>query len=185
MGTDATVLSAPWEESSGGPIQSVVSASLPPGARPSLRDDRDRIRVLLVDDHAMVREGLRSLLEMYDDVVVVGEASDGRQAVEIVDQVQPSIVVMDINMPAMNGVEATSRIKARHPDTIVIGLSVNAAEENQAAMKKAGAAVLLTKEAAVDQLYRTIRQAMSKAESRDDSPVGGLIPDSDSPYFRL
>lgn len=185
LGTEATLLSAPWEERSVGPIQSVLSACLPPGSRLSLRDDRDRIRVLLVDDHEMVREGLRSLLEMYDDVVVVGEASDGRQAVEVVDQVHPNIVVMDINMPTMNGVEATSRIKARHPDTIVIGLSVNAAEENQAAMKKAGAALLFTKEAAVDQLYRTIRQAMSKVESRDDSPVGGLIPDSDSPYFRL
>ncbi len=121
-----------------------------------------RIRVLLVDDHAMVREGLRSVLETYADVEVVGEALDGEEAVSFVDQFQPSVVVMDINMPKMNGIEATALIKVRHPHVVVIGLSVNASGENQHAMKTAGAAVLLTKEAAVDDLYQTILQAFSE-----------------------
>jgi len=116
-----------------------------------------RIRVLLVDDHAMVRQGLRSVLDAYPDVDVVGEASNGEEAVEMTQQLRPSLVVMDINMPRMNGVEATSIIKTRHPNTIVIGLSVQAGEEAQRGILKAGAVVLLTKEAAVDELYRTIR----------------------------
>ncbi|WP_172834183.1 response regulator [Nitrospira japonica] len=115
------------------------------------------IRVLLVDDHAMVRQGLRSVLETYADVEVVGEARDGFEALACVDRLQPSVVVMDVNMPGMNGIDATRRIRASHPHTIVIGLSVNAGTENDQAMKQAGAAVLLTKEAAVDELYSAIQ----------------------------
>jgi len=70
----------------------------------------------------------------------------------------PAVVVMDINMPKMNGIEATAHLKARYPDLTIIGLSVNAGEENQQAMKKAGATALITKEAAVDQLYAAIRE---------------------------
>ena len=114
------------------------------------------IRVLLVDDHAMVRQGLRSLLETYTDIEVVGEASNGEEALSSVVTHQPAIVVMDINMPKMNGIEATAVIRGRYPEIIVIGLSVQAGEEMQQAMLKAGASALLTKEAAVDQLYETI-----------------------------
>lgn len=115
------------------------------------------IRVLLVDDHAMVRQGLRSLLSSYTDIEVVGVASNGEEALTGVVMHQPDIVVMDINMPKMNGIEATAKIRNRHPEIIVIGLSVQANGEVQQAMLKAGAAALLTKEAAVDQLYQTIQ----------------------------
>lgn len=125
-----------------------------------------RIRVLLVDDHAMVRQGLRSLLETYADVEVVGEAYDGEEAVARVDQLSPDVVVMDVNMPKLNGVEATARIRSRHSNVVVIGLSVNAGGENQEAMTKAGAAVLLTKEAAVEELYQAVRQVLTARESR-------------------
>ncbi|HJT20339.1 MAG TPA: PAS domain S-box protein [Nitrospira sp.] len=121
------------------------------------------IRVLLVDDHGMVRQGLRSMLETYPDVEVIGEASDGEEAVARVEQWQPAVVVMDINMPKMNGIDATAAIKLRHPDVIVIGLSVNAAGETEHAMLKAGAALLLTKEAAVDELHRAIRRSVETA----------------------
>ncbi|MDF0642412.1 MAG: response regulator [Nitrospira sp.] len=114
-------------------------------------------RVLLVDDHAMVRQGLRSVLETYADVEIVGEARDGFEALACVDRLQPSVVVMDVNMPRMNGIDATRRIRASHPKTIVIGLSVNAGIENDQAMKQAGAAALLTKEAAVEELYGAIQ----------------------------
>ena len=120
------------------------------------------IRVLLVDDHAMVRQGLRSLLDGYTDIEVVGEASDGEEALAGIVTHQPAVVVMDINMPKMNGIETTAVLKDRYPKIIVIGLSVQAAEEMQQAMLQAGASALLTKEAAVDQLYQTI-QAVQKA----------------------
>jgi PAS domain S-box-containing protein len=119
-----------------------------------------RIRVLLVDDHAMVRQGLHSLLASYSDVVVVGEAADGQEALAGVAALLPDVVVMDINMPRMNGIEATSEISHRFPTITVIGLSVNAGGANQVAMQKAGALTVLTKEAAVEQLYGIIRDAV-------------------------
>jgi PAS domain S-box-containing protein len=131
-----------------------------------------RIRVLLVDDHAMVRQGLRSVLDAYPDVEVVGEASNGEEAVQMVERLRPSLAVMDINMPKMNGVEATAMIKARYPDTIVIGLSVQTGEEAQRAIIKAGAVVLLTKEAAVDELYRTIREVLDSQVTSDEGQGG-------------
>jgi signal transduction histidine kinase len=118
------------------------------------------IRLLLVDDHTMVRQGLRSLLESYEDVMIVGEGSNGEEAIELVEQLRPALVVMDLNMPKKNGIEATAWIKARWPETVVIGLSVQAGEEARRAIVNAGGAVLLTKEAAVDELYRTIRDVL-------------------------
>lgn len=131
-----------------------------PNAAPSMAKQTRVIRVLLVDDHAMVRQGLRTLLESYNDVDVVGDAANGEEALALVERFQPTVVVMDINMPKMNGVEATRQIKARHPDTIVVGLSVNGEQENQKAMRQSGSTILLTKEAAVDQLYAAIHQVL-------------------------
>jgi signal transduction histidine kinase/CheY-like chemotaxis protein len=122
---------------------------------------RHAISVLLVDDHAMVRQGLRSMLASYEDVDIVGEAADGEEAVSTIERRRPAVVVMDINMPKKNGIEATAEIKSRWPDTIVIGLSVNPGGANLRAMEKAGATSLLTKEAAVVELYHVIRQALA------------------------
>ena len=115
-----------------------------------------RIRVLLVDDHAMVRQGLRSLLDAYDDLQVIAEAGDGAEAVKLVEDLRPRVVVMDVNMPRMNGIDATARIKTHWPETTVIGISVNAKDDNSDAMKRAGAAAVLPKESAVDQLHERI-----------------------------
>jgi DNA-binding NarL/FixJ family response regulator len=120
------------------------------------------IRVLLVDDHAMVRQGLRSVLDGYADIEVVGEASNGEEAVAMTDRLRPSLVLMDINMPKMGGVDATAHIKARHPEIVVIGLSVQAGHESHLAMLKAGATRLLTKEAAVEQLHHAILHALNR-----------------------
>ncbi len=118
------------------------------------------VRVLLVDDHAMVRQGLRSILTGYSDVEVVGEASNGVEALCAVEQQRPAVVIMDINMPNMDGIEATRRVKERYPDVSIIGLSVNTGSDNERAMLRAGAHRLLTKEAAVEQLYGAIQEVV-------------------------
>jgi PAS domain S-box-containing protein len=120
------------------------------------------LTVLLVDDHAMMRQGLRSVLEAHTDIEIIGEASDGQEAVMMADALRPAVVVMDINMPRLNGIEATARIKAHDPDIRIIGLSVNAGPNNREAMLKAGADMLLTKEAAVEELYRAIQTVVPR-----------------------
>ena len=132
----------------------------PPLPQRSLHEKHAKVRLLLVDDHAMMREGLRTVLESYDDVEIVGEASNGEDALALVEQLRPSLVVMDINMPGMNGIDATARITKTYPDIPVIGLSVNATGNNVQAMLKAGAVFLLTKEAAVNELHRRMREAL-------------------------
>ncbi|MBX3301823.1 MAG: response regulator [Nitrospira sp.] len=133
------------------------------GSVPIPVDENRPIRVVLVDDHAMVREGLRTVLETYADVQVIGEACDGAEALFVAEHLLPHVVVMDINMPKMNGIEATGRLKERYPHMIVIGLSVNAGEEDQAAMKRAGATTLITKDAAVEQLHTVIAQLVRQS----------------------
>jgi DNA-binding NarL/FixJ family response regulator len=104
----------------------------------------------------MVRQGLRSVLESYHDLEVIGEAGDGETAMDLTDQLQPDVVVMDINMPRVDGIEATREIVARHPDIIVIGLSVQNERHIEEMMVNAGAAVFVTKERAAVQLYEAI-----------------------------
>lgn len=123
------------------------------------------IRVLLVDDHAMVRQGLRSLLQTYPDFEVVGEACNGEEALRYVQELSPSVVVMDVTMPKLNGIEATARIKKKYPHVVVVGLSVNASKENRKAMTAAGAEMLITKEAAVEQLYEEIKESVNRRSS--------------------
>ena len=126
---------------------------------------RCAIRVLLVDDHAMVRQGLRSVLATYPNFEVVGEACNGEEALRLVQLLSPSVVVMDINMPRLNGIEATVRIKKTYPHIVVVGLSINAAEENRNAMTTAGATTVISKEAAVEQLYDEIIESINRKSS--------------------
>jgi signal transduction histidine kinase/DNA-binding response OmpR family regulator len=129
-------------------------------------------RVLIADDHTMVREGLRSVLEGFPDIDVIGEASNGQEAIDFTERFKPAAVVMDINMPLINGIEATARIKTRHPEIVVIGMSVNASADNHDAMRTAGASMLLTKEAAVDQLHGAIQQAVREIEQLGRDALG-------------
>lgn len=117
------------------------------------------IRVLIADDHAMVRQGLCGLLAGYADIEVLGEAANGQEAVALTTQLQPDVVLMDVNMPGLDGIEATRLIKEAMPSTIVIGLSVQNAGHVGMAMREAGAIAFLNKEAAVEDLYHTILTA--------------------------
>ena len=128
---------------------------------------QQRIRVLLVDDHAMVRQGLRSVLDHYPKIEVVGEACNGEEAIAAATALKPTIVLMDINMPKMNGIDATTAIKARFHDMRIIGLSVHAGGANEKAIIQAGASMLLTKEAAVDELYQAIERVIGEVPEAD------------------
>ena len=129
------------------------------------------IRVLLVDDHVMLRQGLRSVINGCHNMHVVAEASNGLEAIDAVRLSRPDVVVMDINMPQMNGIEATKRIKTEFPQAAVIGLSVQQATDEVQKMKDAGACAYLMKEWAVDELCHAIEQAMTKMGSTVSEPA--------------
>jgi DNA-binding NarL/FixJ family response regulator len=104
----------------------------------------------------MVRQGLRSILDSYPDLHIIAEAGDGEEAVTLARSLKPDLIVMDVNLPRLDGVEATRRIREESPDTLIVGLSVNKAEHIVKSMRAAGAAAFLTKESAADHLYETI-----------------------------
>jgi DNA-binding NarL/FixJ family response regulator len=121
------------------------------------------IRVLLVDDHQLVRAGVQALLRDLAGVEVVGEAGDGREALRLIAAHRPDVVLMDIMMPSMNGLEATARIVKEHPGTRVIMLSVNASEEYVLQSLRAGAAGYLLKNITPAELETAIR-AVARGE---------------------
>ena len=118
-----------------------------------------RIRVLLVDDHAVVRRGLLGFFELLDDLEVVGEAEDGRRAVELVEELMPDVVLMDLLMPVMDGIAATAEIKARFPDVEVVALTSFIEEERVTAALEAGATGYLLKDADADDVAIAVRRA--------------------------
>lgn len=124
-----------------------------------------KIRVLLADDHRMMREELRNILEGQPDLVVVAEVADGRMAVEAVSISRPDVIIMDVNMPKLSGLEATRLIKTEQPHVTIIGLSVYEDEKTASAMREAGAAAYLTKGGPFEVLCETIREkaAISRA----------------------
>lgn len=117
-------------------------------------------RILLVDDHALVRSGLRVLLEQLEGLDVVGEAGDGREALAMVNQLRPDVVVMDIAMPEMNGLEALARIKQTHPETGVIILSMYTNPDHVRRALDGGADGYIVKAAAQQELEMGIRAVM-------------------------
>jgi len=116
-----------------------------------------RIKVLIVDDHAVIRDGIRAVLTLQKDIMVVGEAVDGKDAVEKTSQLLPDVVIMDIVMPVMNGLEATKEICQKHPDTRVLMLTQYDDEENIVMSEKVGAYGFIPKRAASSQLIAGIR----------------------------
>jgi two-component system, NarL family, response regulator NreC len=115
------------------------------------------IRVLLADDHKLIRAGLVLVVQQQPDLSVIGEADDGRQAVQLVESLRPDVVVMDIGMPNLNGIEAARQITASRPDTAVVILSMHADEGYVLRALKAGARAYLLKDSATTDLVQAIR----------------------------
>jgi DNA-binding NarL/FixJ family response regulator len=115
------------------------------------------IKVLLVDDHAIIREGLRSLIEKQPGLEVIADTDDGRKALDLVQKLLPNIVIMDITMPGLNGIEATRQITAEFPEVKVIALSIHSKRRFVADMLSAGATGYILKECLFDELVQAIK----------------------------
>lgn len=121
-----------------------------------------KTRILLADDHRIMRDGLKSLLNEQDDMEVVAEADNGRRAIELAAEHGPDVVVMDIGMPELNGIEATRRIVLDSPGTKVIALSMHSDRRFMSEILKAGASGYLLKDAAFEELAGAIRTVISQ-----------------------
>jgi NarL family two-component system response regulator LiaR len=144
----------------------------------------EKMRILLAEDHKVVREGTRRLLESQPDFEVVGEASDGIEAVELAKKLKPEIIIMDVSMPRLNGIEATRQIKAIYPNIAILPLTGYDDDEYVFALLEAGAAGYLLKDSSGEELIEAIRQVMTgepvlhpkimkKVLNRLRSPVDG------------
>lgn len=121
--------------------------------------EQKKIRILICDDHSVVRDGLKSFLSIYEDFELVGEARNGEQAVALVNQLQPDVVLMDLMMPVMDGAAATRRIKEKFPKTQIIALTSFKEQELVKGVLEAGAIGYLLKDLSADELARAIRLA--------------------------
>ena len=131
--------------------------------------------ILLVDDHLMLREGLRVLLEQQTNFEIVAEAADGRSAIKLAIEHEPDIVVMDVGMPDMNGIEATKELMDRAPKVKVIGLSVHGDKRYVVEMLRAGAVGYLLKNCATDELVRAIEAVMQGQSFLSPGITGVLL----------
>ena len=134
-------------------------------------------RVLLVDDHEVTRQGVRSLCKKENDIEVVAEAGDGRTAVALVSKHLPDIVVMEIHLPDLNGVEATRQIRAREPSVKVLALSENGDQRPVAAMFQAGAAGYVLKKEAACEVMEAIREVLAGRKYVSPKLINPLIAD--------
>lgn len=122
------------------------------------------IRVLLADDHIMVRQGLKALLDAEPDIQVVGEASDGWETIQQAETLRPDVILMDLTMPRLNGLEATRRLEKSLPEIKILALTMHTNEEYVREVLRAGAAGYILKEAAVSELVQAVR-VVAKGES--------------------
>jgi DNA-binding NarL/FixJ family response regulator len=144
------------------------------------RTPGEKIRILVVDDHAGYRQGLLAMIELEDGMEAVGEASDGREALEQVSLLKPDVVLMDVNMPGMDGMEATRKLADAYPGILVIMLTMFKGEEHLREARRAGASAYVVKDADSEVLLGTIRDVMS-----GDVPLLYSNPQADAPPKRL
>ncbi len=130
---------------------------------PEQKSVQGKIRVLLADDHKIVRQGLISMLKCEPDIEVIGEAADGRQAFDLARELRPDVVIMDVSMPVLDGIEATRLIHHQAPDIDIVGLSMHESRDVAAAMMQAGAKTYLTKGGPSEDLTGAIRRCRSGA----------------------
>ncbi|MBI2953442.1 MAG: response regulator transcription factor [Chloroflexi bacterium] len=135
-----------------------------------------KIRVLLVDDHTILRDGIKALLSLYDDIEVVGEASDGRKGIDRVCELHPDVVLMDLAMPGLGGLEATIEIKKLSPDSKVLILTQYGNKEYVFPVLKAGASGYVLKKAAGTDLVTAVR-AVHSGQSFLDPSVAQMVID--------
>jgi len=140
-----------------------------------------RIKVLLVEDHTIVRKGIRSILEKEPVCEVIAEASDGREAVIKVDQYHPDVVLMDISMPGLNGLEATRQIKERYPEINVLVMTMYETKEHVFQLLRAGASGYLVKNSAPKELVQAIK-IVAQGESYLGSTISKTVIDE---YVRI
>jgi DNA-binding NarL/FixJ family response regulator len=133
------------------------------------------IRVLLADDHQLFRQGMRSMLAGDAGIEVIGEAASGRSAVELARQLVPDVVVMDISMPDLNGIDATRQIKERSPGIQVLALSAHADRRFVTGMLAAGAAGYILKDSAFEELCRAIHTVAGKQVYLSPAVAGGVV----------
>jgi DNA-binding NarL/FixJ family response regulator len=143
------------------------------------------IRVLLVDDHPLVRTGLRALLESAGDIAVTGEAADGAEAVSVLTEADPDVVLMDLSMPGVDGVTATQRVIAQRPQVQVIVLTSSAERERVRAALDAGATGYLLKDSTPEDLRAAVRSAAQGHSPLDPRIAGALLPSARSGEPRL
>jgi CheY-like chemotaxis protein len=134
-----------------------AAATAPPSETITVRPKGRKISVLLVDDHRIMRQGISSLLQFEDDIEIVGEAENGQQAVELARRCAPDVIIMDVNMPVMNGIEATSILSKELPQIKVIALSMHVERDTAEAMRQAGAVAYLTKGGPSEDMIAAIR----------------------------
>ena len=135
------------------------------------------IKILLADDHQIVREGLNAILAKHPDLKVVGEAADGRTAVRLARDLAPDVVIIDIGMPDLNGIEATRQIVAEVPGVKVIALSMHADKQFVSGMLKAGAAGYLLKYCASEELLQAIQTVRANRVYLSPDLVGLVVED--------
>ena len=148
------------------PLKSGDSGNKPTGSdiaqeTPVAREPGQKIRVMLVDDHQMMREGLKKIVEAEEDMMVIAEASDGKEAVELARKTSPEIVIMDVDMPVMNGIDATRKIVSEIPQIRIVGLSFHDHKEVVESIHSAGATAYLSKNEAFETLVATIRSEVT------------------------
>lgn len=142
-----------------------------------------KIRILLVDDHRILRDGISSLLKEYSDMEIVGEAADGRNALNLVKELLPDLVIMDISMPDLNGIDATRKILASYPNIKIMALSMHYDKHFVSEIFKAGASGYLLKDCAFDEMAHAIRVIMS-GKTYINPQIASLVVESlvsDSP----
>lgn len=161
------------------------------------------LKILLADDHKIVRDGLRNLLEKQADIVVAGEAEDGREALQMTRKLSPDVVIMDIAMPDLNGIEATRLILSENHDVKIVVLSMHSDKRYVSEMLKAGASAYLLKDCAFEELITAIRTIMKgkiylspgisevliedyfKKGQKTDSSVFSLLSDREREVLQL